>query len=421
MATSDDVVARAVVGSLVDELYPPVIRDALLSDKVFRDRFGFQVDVQMMFEGTGIKVSRAALFSAIREAVNRNPGPLTIQDAGGLNWTVEVSDPLSATIRLKQANRSLSLPAFWMLIDDPELRLSNLDRTASELNLPGEMVRNWKQRLTLKPLSDEEVDGLFTDLKHLPLHVMSRISAEIVDGASSFESLAPRSSTYFTRLAGQVDQASSLETFVKIHARKHFQQLIEWNPQQGLGLALLLSWHSSIAAAIEVGNISDGDLEGAFEEVCEKGDVVSQVGAIELGLSVLDRRPALATPVEQMIRQLRDDDPESLKSRFRLLSALGVLVEGEISRTGVLRGNPPFWRRLAAFAQASLVERCMRSVPVDIGRFSDLANSGRGELFYLQNLCDLRLEPKWLPDFIAPDQLKAEFLGRIANAAKRSA
>jgi hypothetical protein len=135
----------------------------------------------------------------------------------------------------------------------------------------------------------------------------------------------------------------------------------------------------------------------------------------------LDQRAALAAPVEQMIRQMRDDEPSSDRSRFRLLSALGVLVEGEVSRTGVLRGYPPFWRRLAALAQASLVERCMRSAPVDIARFSDLANSGRGELFYLQNLCDLRLEPKWLPDFIAPDQLKAEFLGRIANAAKRSA
>ncbi len=62
----------------------------------------------------------------------------------------------------------------------------------------------------------------------------------------------------------------------------------------------------------------------------------------------------------------------------------------------------------------------MHTAPVDIARFSDLANSGRGEIFYLQNLCDLILEPKWLPDFIAPDQLKAEFLGRIANAAKRS-
>jgi hypothetical protein len=42
-----------------------------------------------------------------------------------------------------------------------------------------------------------------------------------------------------------------------------------------------------------------------------------------------------------------------------------------------------------------------------------------GSLFYMQTLIDLRREPRWFPDFISPQQLKAEFVGRIAGAAER--
>src|SRR3546814_18410647 len=41
----------------------------------------------------------------------------------------------------------------------------------------------------------------------------------------------------------------------------------------------------------------------------------------------------------------------------------------------------------------------------------------RGRRFYYQTLSELREEPRWVADYCTPDQLKAEFLGRIPNAA----
>lgn len=71
---------------------------------------------------------------------------------------------------------------------------------------------------------------------------------------------------------------------------------------------------------------------------------------------------------------------------------------------------------MAAISQSSLIERQLLRSPVIIEEFADWADSARGELFYLQGLVDLRQEPRWLPDFATPDQLKLEFVSRLFGA-----
>jgi hypothetical protein len=106
--------------------------------------------------------------------------------------------------------------------------------------------------------------------------------------------------------------------------------------------------------------------------------------------------------------------------RYKLLSSLIIVVYGELARTRVLASKPPFWRRMAAVAQAALIERCFVAVGGDTTEFADWAISARGQLFLLQCFVDLRLEPRWLPDFVLPHQLKNEFGGRMWMAANNN-
>src|SRR3546814_2362567 len=86
-----------------------------------------------------------------------------------------------------------------------------------------------------------------------------------------------------------------------------------------------------------------------------------------------------------------------------------------ISRTGLLADLPPFQRRLAIFAQAALFERHAYG-HVGVEHFTKWAIGQRGRRFYYQTLSELREEPRWVADYCTPDQLKAEFLGRISYA-----
>jgi hypothetical protein len=114
-----------------------------------------------------------------------------------------------------------------------------------------------------------------------------------------------------------------------------------------------------------------------------------------------------------------NEDPDDDGGQFALLSALIVVVGGELARTRVLDGAPPFWSRQATIAHASLICRALISSPqIDPKGVTEWSKMcGLGYLFYLRALIDLRLEPRWLPDFVDGAQLKADFLGRIANAA----
>ena len=96
-----------------------------------------------------------------------------------------------------------------------------------------------------------------------------------------------------------------------------------------------------------------------------------------------------------------------------------MLVEGEVARLGIARRQAPFWRRLATFAHAALLEREVLASGVGSRSLVEWALRGGGGLCGIQSSVDLRLEPRWFPQFIAPEQLRAEFLGRIATAAER--
>ena len=156
----------------------------------------------------------------------------------------------------------------------------------------------------------------------------------------------------------------------------------------------------------------------ALETVAVNGDSVSQLGAIELGLRVLDRMPELEPLIVSMIAKLREDDSTQRDSGFAILSGLFVLVDGEMSRRRIFETEPPFYRRLASLAHAALVHRQFVRSGIDVRGFNEWACKIGGRFFLAQSMSDQRTEPGWCALWGSqPTQFRAEFLGRIGMAA----
>ena len=135
-------------------------------------------------------------------------------------------------------------------------------------------------------------------------------------------------------------------------------------------------------------------------------------------MRILPERPEIEASLVRLVEQIRDDDVDGSMSGFKLFSALFILVDGELSRTRLFADCPPFYRRLASLAQAALIQRETVAAPIEIDSFCEWALNVRGEQFYLQSLADMRLEPRWKPDFSEASQMKADFLGRLMIAGK---
>ena len=412
---------RSVLALAALQYFPPSIRESLISDPVFRNSYGITEDALISFSEAGVSVQRSKLFDRIREVLADRSARPALKDEAGKEWRLELVEiDNERRVGLSHGERRLLLPDFYALSPNQTERLKSFDRDANDVNLSEEATKGWREILASRALADDEIDALHAEIKETPVRLAVLVGLEMEMGKGSLSTLVPRSERYFDRLVCEYRQSQNIADHAQVGAREHIRQLMSWRVYDGFLLSLLLSSHSSIASEIDTDQLEERDLIQAYEWLQKEGDRISQIGAIEIGLSILDKRPKIEPYLQAMIEQMRDDSADD-RGQFHLLSALIMLAEGELARTKILRGKPVFWRRLASIAQASLIERCIIKSHVDIAKFTEWATQARGHLFYLQTMADLRREPRWLPEYVSPRQLKAEFIGRILSAAQQNA
>ena len=401
------------------DLTPPLIRDTLLEDQDFRKKYGITVNSILTFPDIDISFHRSSLYNAVRKVLSGAIEKKVI-NTKGQKWRLKNISKKGELphLSLSRGEKHFPLPGLAALSPDRDTRLRFLDEATFDVNLPRNASDQWHNILSERALEDDEVDACLSEFRDTPVEKMRSISTDLRTAQISPSYLIPPSRRYFERLVGEYDESTSIRDYATSVGRTLFAQLSAWRPYDGFLFSLLLSSHSSLTDEINVDQLSSEDLVRAYDFLERHGDRISQLGAIEVGLRVLPSRPEIEQPLMRLIEQIRDDDVDGQASGFKLLSALFCLVDGELSRTRLLSSKPPFYRRLAALSQAALIHRQAVSLPVDIDQFSEWALSNR-EGFYLQSLADMRLEPRWDPNFAMASHIKADFLGRILIAAQK--
>lgn len=413
----DRAVDRAALAHSALLSVPPLIRRSLLNDPKFRGEFSVTTDAVVVFEPSGISVRRSQLFDAVR-AVLAGKARAEVTDVDDLTWslTSDRSASGSHSLVMSSDHQKLVLPDFSALSGDTSRRIRFLEDSARDVNLPPRAVDKWRTILEVRALNDDEVDVLRDDIRDTPVHVERTVKSEIMEGELGVSSLVPNSRTYFERLVGAYDGSESIRSYAASTGRSIIEQFKGWRPVEGFLYCLLLSSHSALTAEISVDHLDRENLERAFGHLEKHGDMLSRVGAFEVGLRVLPDRPEVGPFLLRLVHRIRDDDVKAAASEFALLSALFILVDGELARTRLFPGAPPFYRRLAALGQASLIHRQLVQCGVNGVEFSRWAIQSRGEQFYMQSFADMRTEPRWNPDMAAARQLQAECVGRIMIA-----
>jgi len=409
---------RAVVAQAVLGLVPPLIRETLIKDADFREEYGLTSDAVISFGDSGISFQRSELYEAVGKFLS---GALVkeVPDKNGQKWELQNigEEGELPSLALYRGKQRLILPNLAVLSPESTTRLRYLDEAVSDVNLPSSALEEWRNVLSERALEDDEVDAFHGEFHDTPVEQARSIRSEILGRHFSISSLVPTSRRYFERLVGAFDGSASIRDYAAGNGRTFFEQLSAWRPYDGFLFSLFLSSHSALTSEINVDRLGSEDLVRAFDFLDKYGDRISQLGAIEVGLRVIPSRPEIEPILIRLIEQIRDDDVDGQDSGFKLISALFVLVDGELSRTRLFTTEPPFYRRLAAFSQAALIHRQLVNSSVDIDSFCEWSFSNRGEQFYLQSLADMRMEPRWNPDFATASQIKANFFDRIVIAA----
>lgn len=408
---------RTAMAGATLELVPPLIRKSLLNEQSFREEYGFKTEAMIALGSSDVSVRRSELFDAVRtELAGEAPAELTDAEDRIWNLTNDAREGELTNLVLSSDQQRLVLLDFSVLSEDTSTRIRSLDESATGVNLPLSVREEWRSILEDRALEDDEVDTFYSDIRDTPVNVERTIRSEITTGESSVSSLVPNSRRYFERLVGSYDGSGSIRDYAVGAGRAFLGQLSEWRPYEGFLFSLLLSSHSALTAEINADHLDREKLEEAFDFLEKCGDLLSRLGAVEVGLRILPDRPEVEPFLLRLVHRIRDDDVEGNASEFKLFTALFVLVDGELARTRLLAEEPPFYRRLASLAHAALIHRQLVQCGIDYDHFSTWAFSNRGEHFYMQSLADMRTEPRWNPDLAAAPQVQADFFGRILIA-----
>ncbi len=261
------------------------------------------------------------------------------------------------------------------------------------------------------PLTEEEMDELKQCLDLVPQTVAQRICEEFKQPDGRVDVLVPRELDYYRFLIGERGDASNVEEYAKGYAKQHIESLLRWDFKRGLAQCLSFCASPTLSALVDISDRAAPEVEEFFTWLCDQGDSFSQVAGIEVGIRYLRQFSGLEPVLVRMIERIRDEDPEIETSRVALAVNLLVFADGEMSRVGIFRNQPPFWRRMAAVAQASMIERELLAAG---GGDEDSSSwlSHRAEYFFMQSLADLRQQPRCIPELVSATQLRLDFLMR---------
>lgn len=401
--------------AIILQLFPDSIQDSLLSDTNFLQKYNILPDAQIKFHQYDVTFHRSILFNAVRDVLSNNKKDVALTDNIKQKWLLRLDQRASEmNLFLSKDSIEIVLPVFFLVLaSDPNTRLEALNRMITDVYLPESDYNKWSILLSERSLKDYEVNLLQSDIDNSPVEIERQITLQLQQGSSTIETLVPQSKAYYERLVGVYTPTSTIIEYMSNHAKIHFDHLISWKPYDGFLFSLLLAAHSSITSTNITKQLDTETLIKAYKWLQDYGDIISQIGAIEIGLSILNEKPELEPYIHSMIEQLLKDNPDDSQSRFNLLSSLVTLVDGQLSHIKVLEGIPSYWRRLASIAHASLLERCLIEQNIDFEHFGKWASEVRLQDFHLQTFCDLRLEPRWNSDYISAHQLKFEFIGRL--------
>ena len=284
----------------------------------------------------------------------------------------------------------------------------------TEFNLTGSDYDRWASLASQRPFTDDEVTAFGEDLNDTPAAVVDLISGSISanKGSLPLNVLVLRSGRYYERLVGCVGEQHAIKQYASEVLSEHMQQLLRWRKHEGLRNCLLLCSHPLAVEVLAAEDVDRDTIAQTLKWSAKEGDAIARCASLELGLFRADGAPEIIAGLVDVASALRivKGEPDE---QFQILSAAFQMVYGQLAHTKILASKPTFWRRLAAFAQAALITRCIASSGVQISETIEVMKNIRSRPYRIQGFADLQVGPLWQSQMADSVQLRNEFVGRV--------
>jgi len=396
----------------------PSIRDALTSDLDFMRASHIETDTVVSLGVNSPSFKRSSLFGAIR-LLSTIGEDRELLGLGGEACRLSLkADGAGVVVDLRTKHRQYLLQDLWPLLLNKDHRLDTFANVANAVNLPQDSHNHWQTLLSESALRDEQCVKLMDDLENTPTRWLIRLQKLFSIGQLEPSDLVPREMRFFDRLVGDLGEVTSLE---ELHAKTRAltRELINWSAVSGPRLALLLGSHTENVDWAPFKKLDKGNTRRILQ-FAASADPQTQLAALELALSRADADEDIESSMLGLIRGFSQVEASKDLSHFELFSSVLRLVEGEFIRTRLFASRSPLVRRAAAYAHTALITQCfLLSGRTDGEDFARWARDTGAAQYYLQCLVDMRVAPRWHPEYSEADGLRNELLGRMIGTANK--
>jgi len=406
-------VSERVAGRSWFDSFAKPIQLGMLENKEFADWIGYSLQSNIQVEDSRFLLSDFA--QAVRTLYDGREVVQSIKDSEGRSWDLATDPADGQALILRSGELEYHTPAIPGLLPNAKERLKAFDERLRAKGVNPHALDEWRVKLKSAVVNADDIAAIDAAIRIFPPFAAGVIAEALRAGAEP-EKLAPRESLYYERLVGTAD-AAELQQFLKDPGRL----AIDWagGPAADRAAWLLLrASQPEVLTDSELTAMEAKDRRKLASWLAGNDDLFSKVAFIELALPHAHEDARLEKSILKMVADIAALDPRDETGTLHLLSGLIVFIDGELSHQGTLGGWPPFRRRQAAIAQASLITRVLGDEANTRGLANFCAARG-GWRFAVQSLMDLRVEPRWQPDQIAAEQLKYEAIARVANASAR--
>jgi hypothetical protein len=404
-----ELVRQAMFGVCI-KLVPPIIRRDILSDDALVEEFSVKKEVTVTLGESGDAFSQSQLHSAVKSAIKRPGKKAKLSDMAGVSWNVVATVKDRPNLSIMSVNRTLPAGHLLLLGSNKAARIFVIDAEINRLGIPSSIATKWRKLASNRALTDSEFEELVSEFSQSPVAVRERIERQLHANSVTLETLVPRSLSYYESLVGRVEAQSNLGDYLSEAGGRHIGELLKEN--NGLEFAVLMGSHSLVSQALRSYRYSDETI-AQIMRWCPKADILSMCALVESLWPLIPKDREITEQFKALVERFVGIGTADKHDPYHVLSAAFIAVYGELGQTRTLADKPPFWRRLAALAQAAVITRALLARPHGLQKLVTWLAEVRAPQYFSHVYADLRTDPRWLPEWGLPGQLRNEFGGRI--------
>ena len=410
---------RAVLARAVLARTPPSIRDRLVAMPSIRREYLLSFDPVISFHQPTFSVQRGVLFEGIRDAFTSGSDQ-TIQDTEEQPFTLTLDTvpgacPTPVVIR---GPDQIRLPYFAALSCDAGTRRAVLLLAVEELRLDRTAEDRWRDVFADHRLSDDEMTLFYDECMDAPIAVVDIVRKAVTASNTISSEAVPKSSDYFEAMVGAYDGSTTIDGYASRAGEAVMQDWMTWSQRDGPPYCLLLASHPSLTARLSAHFQSTRSNDQLWTWIEHTGDRLSQIGTIEIAFRLLRIQPNIEPRLISILERVLADESTEDFGDLKIYQSLYIFVDAELSRSKMFATKPPFYRRLATSAHATLLLRMLQSGGSGSVRWEGDVFSKAARRFYLQSLVDLRVESRWAPEQHTVELIKNRLLCRVVGAAE---